>query len=209
VSERLRVLFREEGVTFQRLKNLEVLERPAVRGEEGPDRPAVRDRRPRGAAAVAAGRGHPSRTGTTPRHLAWTSRTGRQGRSRRSWCHDSMRAALIYLHTSGGVHRDQRLPRAGRRDRRRLVGELLRSAPCTRPRRHHRRHRFPPPREQKFPTLARQSPARGAGGRRAASGGLVGRQAGHLPQKAQYFGVEIFGDLRCGRVVVNGELADH
>jgi transposase len=34
--EGLRMLLREEGVTFQRLKNLEGVEGPAVRAEEGP-----------------------------------------------------------------------------------------------------------------------------------------------------------------------------
>jgi hypothetical protein len=37
----------------------------------------------------------------------------------------------------------------------------------------------------------------------------MGRQARHFAQKVQYLGIEMFGDLRRGRVIVNGELADH
>jgi hypothetical protein len=64
---------------------------------------------------------------------------------------------------SPGVHGDQRLPRAGRRLRGRLVDELLRPAACMRPQRHHRRHRFT--------TLAGQarSPPQGTGQATAAT----------------------------------------
>ncbi len=44
--EGLRVLLRQEGVTFQRLKTWKAPKDPAVRGEEGPHRAAARDRRP-------------------------------------------------------------------------------------------------------------------------------------------------------------------
>ena len=46
--EGLRVLLREEGVTFQRLKTWKASKDPRLRGEEGPGRAPVRDRRPRG-----------------------------------------------------------------------------------------------------------------------------------------------------------------
>ena len=43
--EDLRMLLREEGVTFQRLKTLEDLHRPRLCGEEGPRGALVCDRR--------------------------------------------------------------------------------------------------------------------------------------------------------------------
>ena len=43
---------------------------------------------------------------------------------------------------------------------------------------------------------------------RAASEGRAGRQARHVAQELQYFGVEIFGDLSRGGVIVNGDGAD-
>ena len=43
--EGLRMLLREEGVTFSADKDLEGLQRPALRGEEGPGGAPVRDRR--------------------------------------------------------------------------------------------------------------------------------------------------------------------
>ncbi len=44
--EGLRVLLREEGVTFQRLKTWKASRDPGLRGEEGPGGAPVRDRRP-------------------------------------------------------------------------------------------------------------------------------------------------------------------
>ena len=49
----------------------------------------------------------------------------------------------------------------------------------------------------------------GRGWKACGLGGLAGRQARHLAQKVQYFGVELFGNLRRGWVIVNGDLADH
>ena len=46
--EGLRVLLREEGVSFQRLKTWKTSNDPRLCGEEGPGRAPVRDRRPRG-----------------------------------------------------------------------------------------------------------------------------------------------------------------
>ena len=48
--EGLRTLLHEEGVTLQRLKTSKDVQGPAVRGEEGTGRAAVRHRRPRGGA---------------------------------------------------------------------------------------------------------------------------------------------------------------
>ncbi len=46
--EGLRVLLRQEGVSFQRVKDLEDLTRTRLRHQEGPRRTPVRDRRRRG-----------------------------------------------------------------------------------------------------------------------------------------------------------------
>lgn len=46
--EGLRILLREEGVSFQRLKDLEDLPRPRLRRQEGPRRAPLCDRRRRG-----------------------------------------------------------------------------------------------------------------------------------------------------------------
>ena len=60
--EGLRVLLRAGGRHLSAAENLEGLERPAVRGEEGAGRAAVRDRRPRGG---------PGRTATRRSSSAW------------------------------------------------------------------------------------------------------------------------------------------
>ncbi|WKX20965.1 helix-turn-helix domain-containing protein [Streptomyces sp. HUAS CX7] len=46
--EGLRILLREEDVSFQRIKHLEDLPRPRLRGQEGPRRTSLRDRGRRG-----------------------------------------------------------------------------------------------------------------------------------------------------------------